>query len=89
MKLNSTMLRAPLVGAIMLALFAALPARADYQSAVLAQNPAGYWRLNETAMPVSSPTTRTLARCRAPSAPTTTRPHAICQAHSRAVMRSA
>jgi hypothetical protein len=44
---------------MLLALFAALPAHAgsQYQSAVLAQNPAGYWRLNETAQPVNSPST--------------------------------
>jgi hypothetical protein len=44
-------------GAVILAMFAALPARADYQSTVLAQNPAGYWRLNETATPTASPAT--------------------------------
>jgi hypothetical protein len=38
-------------------MFAALPARADYPSTVLAQNPAGYWRLNETTTPTTSPST--------------------------------
>src|SRR5512140_1939118 len=30
---------------------AILPAKGDYQSQVLAQNPIGYWRLNETNQP--------------------------------------
>jgi hypothetical protein len=53
MNLNSinSRLGVSLGGAIVLALFAALPARADYQSAVVAQNPVGYWRLNETTPP--------------------------------------
>ena len=50
-------LRVPLRGAMMLALLAALPARADYQSTVLAQSPAGYWRLNETTAPIPPVTT--------------------------------
>ena len=51
-------LRVPLGGAIALALFAALPARAaDYQSTVLSQAPAGYWRLNETTQPAVVTTT--------------------------------
>ena len=41
-----------LAGAVLLAFRAALPARADnYQTAVLSQNPVGYWRLDETAAP--------------------------------------
>ena len=44
-----------LVGAALLAAFAALPARADYQSTVLSQGPAGYWRLNETTQPPPPP----------------------------------
>jgi hypothetical protein len=57
MNLNSinSRLRVPLGGAIVLALFAALPARADYPSTVLSQNPAGYWRLNETGQPPPPP----------------------------------
>ena len=55
MNLNSihSGLRVPLGGAIALALFAALQTRAqyDYPSTVLSQNPAGYWRLNETTQP--------------------------------------
>ncbi|MGO8931994.1 MAG: LamG-like jellyroll fold domain-containing protein [Limisphaerales bacterium] len=59
MNLNpiNSRLRVPLGGAIILAMFAALPARADYPSTVLAQNPAGYWRLNETTTPTTSPST--------------------------------
>ncbi len=34
-----------------LALLAAAPAYADYQSTVLSQGPVGYWRLNETLQP--------------------------------------
>jgi hypothetical protein len=41
-----------LAGAALLALAATLPASADnYQTAVLAQNPVGYWRLDETVAP--------------------------------------
>jgi uncharacterized repeat protein (TIGR01451 family) len=41
-----------LVGAALLALAATLPAHADdYQTAVLSQNPVGYWRLDETTPP--------------------------------------
>ena len=59
MNLNSinSRLRGQLGGAIALALFAALPARADYQSTVLGQSPAGYWRLNETTQPPQNTTT--------------------------------
>ena len=59
MNLNSinSRLRVPLGGAMILAMFAALPARADYPSTVLAQNPAGYWRLNETTQPAVVTTT--------------------------------
>jgi hypothetical protein len=57
--INSRLL-VPLGGAIILAMFAALPARADYQSTVLAQNPAGYWRLNETTQPAPNATTPNL-----------------------------
>ncbi len=39
-------------GAAFLAFAAALPARADnYQTAVVAQNPVGYWRLDDTVAP--------------------------------------
>ncbi|MGA2656493.1 MAG: LamG-like jellyroll fold domain-containing protein [Verrucomicrobiota bacterium] len=45
-----------LAGAALLALAATLPAHADnYQTAVLAQNPAGYWRLDETVAPPVPP----------------------------------
>ena len=44
-------LRALVGGAMMLGLFTASPARADYQSGVLGQNPLGYWRLDETSQP--------------------------------------
>ena len=47
-------------GAVILAMFAALPARADYQSTVLSQGPAGYWRLNETTQPAPNATTPNL-----------------------------
>src|ERR1035441_5243796 len=47
-------------GAVILAMFAALPARADYQSTVLSQGPAGYWRLNETTQPAPNATTHNL-----------------------------
>ena len=59
MNLNSinSRLRVPLGGAMILVLFAALPARADYQSTVLSQGPAGYWRLNETTQPAVVTTT--------------------------------
>jgi hypothetical protein len=41
-----------LAGAALLAFAATLPARADnYQSAVVSQNPVGYWRLDETTLP--------------------------------------
>jgi hypothetical protein len=63
MNLNpiNSRLRVSLGGAIILAMFAALPARADtYQSTVLAQNPAGYWRLNETTQPAPNATTPNL-----------------------------
>lgn len=59
MNLNpiNSRLRVPLGGAIILAMFAALPARADYQSTVFSQSPAGYWRLNETTQPAPNTTT--------------------------------
>ena len=45
-----------LAGAALLALAASLPARADnYQTAVVAQNPVGYWRLDETVQPPALP----------------------------------
>ena len=58
MNLNpiNSRLRVPFGGTMILALLAGLSARADYQSAVLAQNPAGYWRLNETT-PSQAPIT--------------------------------
>jgi len=59
MNLNSihSGIRVPLGGAMLLALFAGSPARADYQSTVLSQAPAGYWRLNETLQPAIVTTT--------------------------------
>jgi hypothetical protein len=59
MNLNSinSCLRFPLGGAMVLAMLAAMPARADYQSTVLDQNPVGYWRLNETTQPPAASTT--------------------------------
>jgi len=45
-----------LAGTALLALMAALPALADnYQTAVVSQNPVGYWRLDETAAPLALP----------------------------------
>ncbi len=38
-------------GTLLLAVSAALTAKADYQSTVLSQNPSGYYRLNETVPP--------------------------------------
>ncbi|MEO6035944.1 MAG: LamG-like jellyroll fold domain-containing protein, partial [Verrucomicrobiota bacterium] len=49
MKRTSTILR--FGSAVLLTLFAALTAQADYQSTVLSQNPAGYYRLSETVQP--------------------------------------
>lgn len=40
------------LGTVLLAAGTALPARADYESTVLSQDPLGYWRLNETTVPV-------------------------------------
>jgi hypothetical protein len=39
------------LAAAVLAAFALRPARADYPSTVLSQNPVGYWRLSETVQP--------------------------------------
>ena len=93
MNLNpiNSRLRVSLGGAIILAMFAALPARADtYQSTVLAQNPAGYWRLNETTQPAPTPPRPTWARWDpAPSGLTSPRPRTSCQAPSREVLPSA
>ena len=45
-----------LAGTALLTLMATLPALADnYQTAVVSQNPVGYWRLDETAAPLASP----------------------------------
>ena len=49
MKPNNCKSRSFLAGAIALALYSALPVRADYATDVLAQNPLAYWRFNETA----------------------------------------
>ena len=57
LKSINSRLRVPLGGAMILAMSAALPARADYQSTVLSQGPAGYWRLNETTQPAVVTTT--------------------------------
>ncbi len=43
--------------ALLVTLSAGLPAHADYQSTVLSQNPAGFWRLNETVQPSTSSAT--------------------------------
>jgi len=43
--------------ALLMALSAGLTARADYQSTVVSQNPAGYYRLNETVQPSTSSAT--------------------------------
>lgn len=51
MKHNHRGIRVRLFGAALVALTAALPLRADYQSTVLSQGPVGYWRLNETTQP--------------------------------------
>jgi hypothetical protein len=37
---------------VLLSILSSLPARADYQADILAQQPVGYWRLNETTAPV-------------------------------------
>ncbi len=50
MKLNTLKTRSFLAGALALALYSALPLRADYASDVLAQSPLAYWRFNETAV---------------------------------------
>ncbi|MGA2865568.1 MAG: LamG-like jellyroll fold domain-containing protein [Verrucomicrobiota bacterium] len=55
MKLTNRNTSCHLAGAALLALAATLPARADnYQAAVLAQHPVGYWRLNEASDPVAT-----------------------------------
>src|SRR3977135_2663235 len=56
MKLLPQNLGTRLAAALLLALCALTPARADYQSTVLSQGPVGYWRLNETT-PVPDPAT--------------------------------
>src|SRR5215472_11109259 len=53
----SQSISARISGALLLAAAAAMPARADYPSTVLSQNPVGYWRLNETTQPVNATTT--------------------------------
>ena len=60
MNLNTikSRLRVPPCWAVMLALFAVLPARgADYPNAVLSQNPPVYFRLSETTVPAPPVTT--------------------------------
>ena len=57
MKVKYNKARRHLAGAALLALSAALPAHADYQSTVLSQGPVGYWRLNETTPPQVAVTT--------------------------------
>jgi len=42
-----------LAGTLLLALSAGLAARADYQSTILSQSPAAYYRLNETQQPLA------------------------------------
>ncbi|MDB6112783.1 MAG: Laminin sub domain 2, partial [Pedosphaera sp.] len=56
MKLNSSRLRIHLARGMLLASLGTLSVHADYQSTVLSQGPAGYWRLNETA-PAQAPIT--------------------------------
>jgi len=59
MKYNNSRVRVRLFGATLLALTAALSARADYQSTVLSQGPVGYWRLSETTQPPPPPVNAT------------------------------
>lgn len=54
MKTQCLKTRTLLAGAAFLALAASPLARADYQSTVVSQSPAGYWRLNETVQPQNS-----------------------------------
>lgn len=51
MKLANPKLSSCAVGAALLALCAAFPALADYQSTIASQTPVGYWRLGETTAP--------------------------------------
>ena len=53
MKTNYTT-RVRIACALLLGLSAVPSVRADYQSTVLSQSPAGYWRLNETTTPPSN-----------------------------------
>ncbi len=48
---------ARIAGGALLGITLAFSARADYQSVVVSQGPAGYWRLNETAQPQTTTTT--------------------------------
>lgn len=45
-----------LSGAALATLLSASPALADYQSTVVSQSPAGYWRMNETVQPINTTT---------------------------------
>src|ERR1051325_2731568 len=40
---------------MLLAIFAGVHARADYSSTVLSQGPVGYWRFNDTGVPLTPP----------------------------------
>src|SRR5262249_43584229 len=44
-----------LIPLVLLLAVSSRPARADYSSTVLSQQPVGYWRLNETASPPVTP----------------------------------
>src|ERR1051325_6002214 len=48
-----------LAGGALLVIWATPPAIADYPSTILSQQPAGYWRLNETTPPPVPQTTAT------------------------------
>ncbi|HZR16079.1 MAG TPA: LamG-like jellyroll fold domain-containing protein [Verrucomicrobiae bacterium] len=54
--MNFSFIKPHLSGAVVASLlFAGVTVRADYQSTVVSQRPAGFWRLNETAQPPPLP----------------------------------
>ncbi len=55
MKLKYRQTPVYLAGVLLLALVATWPVRADYQTTVVSQSPAGYWRLNGTVQPPTPP----------------------------------